>query len=270
MVHPEIDERRLEKALESLADDSPGISQDELSRLARKATSSNRLSRAPRPRRALLFAAALLALLALVPAVELGGNLRDRFSPTASAQASVGVWSWDTVLPGRPVLVDRPLRDSVRDSGVVPGRALEVVAVRYRGGRLALIAAPGPAGRVCFAPKWTRSLGSFRCFDRFAAEAVIEFAYSESRADPSDRALVGIARSDVARVTLALSDGSEHRVPLNRWRGFAYATRSEDQSFTRLTAHGRDGVLLARVEYGVSLRSAVCSGSSDGCAAPLT
>lgn len=169
---------------------------------------------------ALVALALLLALAA--PAFGLREEVRDLFA-LGSDDAPVAVWS----LPGEPTTPPAIVAAAARESGVDPRTVRQVASAGKGRNRRMLFAGRGPDGRV-----WT-AYGSGSVAQEFhpLAESVrsgeaIVVAVSGGGARPTvvDHVEgVGFVRSDVTRVTVVFTDGSERDVALNAWRGFGFA-----------------------------------------------
>lgn len=134
-----------------------------------------------------------------------------------------GNWTWSGgSVPGRAIAADQILTRMVADSpGIDSGTLTEVASVS--GGELPnqLLAAKNASGTTCVGQRG----GSFLCLDnRYDPYAVVVFPWvGGSTLNVVDRAsIVGIARSDVARVTLSLQDGSRIDLAPDKWRSFSY------------------------------------------------
>jgi hypothetical protein len=208
-------------------------------------------------RRLLVPFAALTAaaVLAAAWAIAAGGA-----AGTASASTADATWTPGGRLPGTPIGLTRP---SARvQAGVqaavtisrhnVDARTVrEVIAGGVFGFGMRLITARDGTGAPCTSIV-TDSGGarSFNCFApganagplvRYVADGGTTIGKVEWMS------LVGLARSDVARVTLVAQSGSEQALSLNRWRGFAYATDSSSGFPNSLRAYDSGGSLIQEV-----------------------
>ena len=264
-----ISEHRVETALAELGDHVARLPNDVLTEMARTATASRPALDRPRRRRAaqlpLVAAAALgLVVLAGVPAwllanVERGGQT-DVAAPTA-----VATWGWRDLVPGKPVAADPLLDVAARESGVAPARVAKLLAHGSGRERVTLVAA-ADAGRVCFAVRAGRFVGDFLCPRRLDPEVLIQFSVDQvGRGPRAGVRLLGVARSDVGRVVLTLSDGTATTLALNRWRAFAYSSRPRSAPPRLLTVFGRGGALLTRIAFSGSQWVRVCGGPARPC-----
>jgi hypothetical protein len=164
------------------------------------------------------------------------------------AGAQTGAWAWPNgVVPGEPVTVDSFVSRMVDDSpGIVSSSLREVASVGEQENRNQLLAGKDASGTVCVAERG----GTFLCLDgRYNPYAVVVFPIvGGSSLDVVDRAsLVGIARSDVARVTLLLASGKAVELGLDQWRAFSYEAHGADSVPTQLRAFDPGGHQLQRV-----------------------
>ena len=61
--------------------------------------------------------------------------------------------------------------------------------------------------------------------------------YTGATANAGQQELVGVTRADIDRVTAVLVDGSEHELPLNKWRGFSYVASSASNAAFGILAY---------------------------------
>ncbi len=170
---------------------------------------------------------------------------------------ATGIWSWEDGLPGTPIEstgeVSQQSQDAVGaalavSKGVQQGSVRQVVTVKSAGDGLTLLSGAGANGEPCFT--MLTDLGGtreFSCLGSFAAgDAIVRFVGSAGpTVDVIDRvSLVGVVRSDVARVTLVTAKGVEQELPLNQWRAFGFTTTSPDSFPAALRAYGGDGSLI--------------------------
>ena len=263
----DIPEARVEAALAELAERAPSLSDHVLDEMTRVATSSPAAA-PPAPKRRFRLAhvppaaaaAVMATAFAALPAWLL---LRDR--PAAAppvAQAAAATWGSSELVPGRPVAADGVLGVAMRESGVLPAR-LGQVAQGTGDEKIALVAA-ADAGRVCYAVRSERFVGDFLCPRRLDSEVLIQF--SVAGASSGGIHVLGVARSDVTRVVLELSDGTRQALRLNRWHAFAYSAPSGSRSVRLLTAYGRGDTALARIAFRGSTWVRLCGATADPCA----
>ncbi|MFN2471368.1 MAG: hypothetical protein ABR583_10385 [Gaiellaceae bacterium] len=225
-------------------------------------------------RRVLLAAAALVAALAAAPALALTIGL-DGELPAAT-------WTWEGV-PGRATPENGLVRLVAEKSRIDPGSVRELVRADDPAGSRLLAASR--AGSVCLAAGGRGVLGEFRCLDELLAPRLVAgrepalLHYESGGGDRPTRAtwstIVGVARSDVRRVVVRLADGSERELPLNAWRGFAYAGAGKERFPVALLAYterrhlfGTDEVRLEEVlleRHNVPVRGPLCGGAAGPC-----
>ncbi|MBA3364534.1 MAG: hypothetical protein H0U03_01930 [Actinobacteria bacterium] len=248
------DDNELARAVARLADEVEPLSDAELASMARMASTRRPHStRSPGQHPRFLAGTALVALCALATlvSVEAVPRLRDLGADSAQARAPLGVWAWDQAVPGKGT----PLAVSTRAADGIPNRlqahAHEVIALTRGDLRFSLLAAEAGQGRLCF---WLHpgSGGAVDCVSRLDEDVLVHFLTraGQSAVSTTPRALVGIARSDVARVVVIRSDGGESELPLNRWRAFRYYAQLPERAPVRLDAYGSDGRLLPRFHFG--------------------
>jgi hypothetical protein len=216
---------------------------------------------------AVVLLAAALAVAA--PALGLRGQIADLFT-LGKENRPVATWS----LPGEPTRVPPIAIEFARRAGVDPATLREVAAAGSGANRRLLLAGRGPDGRVWIAfggegvirpfgplasvvQQWTDHHGG-------RAPAMIK-GVSSGGADPTvvDHVeVIGFVRSDVARVTAVLPDGSEREVPLNRWRGFGFAAAANEGLPHALRALDADGQLLQESPLHVG---PLCGGAAGPC-----
>jgi hypothetical protein len=123
----------------------------------------------------------------------------------------------------------------------------EVVSGGGLGRGLKLITARGADGAPCVS-FITESGGArqFSCLDSADEGALVRFAASGGATiHKTDwTTLVGLARSDISRVTVMRQDGSERTLPLNRWGGFTYSADDPEAFPTTLRAYDAAGSLI--------------------------
>jgi hypothetical protein len=195
--------------------------------------------------------------IALVASAWAAGPAGHNSEPTQARGGAT--WTPGGELPGAPIPVSQlPARaqaalsaavaisDGINDRGI-----REVVSGGSFGLGMKLVSARGPGGAACLS-FITDSGGArqFSCLETSRADgSVVRFvADAGTTIGVVERvSLVGLARSDVARVGLVTQDGSEHTLPLNRWRGFAYSTDSADAFPASLRTYDISGALIEEV-----------------------
>lgn len=265
----DIPEERLEAALAELAHAAPRLPDAALAEMVAVATSGGVATAPPRAswrRRVGLPAVAAAAVaataLAAFPAwLVFGGD--GPAGVTGTARAGAGTWGSSEAVPGRPVAADRVLGVAMRESGVLPARLGQVLAHGSGEEKIALVAA-ADAGRVCYAVRAERFVGDFLCPRRLDSEVLIQFSVAAA-GSPRGLRVVGVARSDVTRVVLELSDGTRHALRLNRWHAFAYSAPSHPGSVRFLTAYGPGETPLARIAFRGSTWVRLCGATTDPC-----
>lgn len=192
-------------------------------------------------RRGLLTAVGLVAAIAAASAIA-GSAARIQSAPLA--------WSWPFGgIPGERVAASRDVRAAValsRADGVTADSVRRLVSARIGRDGFDLLAARGATGRVCLTAITGSFTRGFSCLNALADErAVITFAATGGSAlGTTDwSAIVGVARSDVARVTAVNVSGDELDVPLNQWRAFRLQSRAGDLP-AALRSYRADGSLI--------------------------
>ena len=174
----------------------------------------------------------LLALLVVVAGV----------SGIAVALASRGTatprWDWGGGVPGGSHALTRVER-------AVAGRErVEADSIRQAAaaGELKLLA--GRHGDdVCLASSTGELVTGYECSADLARPLFLHTLTSGGPSGVADYALVGAARSDVRRVRVTLSDGSERTLPFGRWHTFTFAAQAPAPMPVTIAAYGADGVL---------------------------
>jgi hypothetical protein len=174
-------------------------------------------------------------------------------SPADAAKAKQErLWKWAARVPG--VRTDgTPLAaEAARAAGLDPATVRSVVASGAGRGEARLVSASSRSGGACFAVTAFGQASSFSCRRPGAHEAVlVSVVYGGTSLDSVDHVtVVGVARGDVASASITTRDGAVRTLALNRWRGFGYATNDPSSSPLALSAYGRDGSLLQRVDLG--------------------
>jgi hypothetical protein len=200
-------------------------------------------------------ASAFRLILALVAVVALA-LLALGYTSTGESgrEHAVGSWQLERALSGNRVVPNELTRRSLNAS---PGRGWtrlhEVAAARSMSDRVSLLAARSQAGDVCLGISASAFVGEFRCVSTNGAardEALLHFTTGGgARFDTVDRiSVVGIARSDVARVEVTTPSG-RHNLQLNSARGFAYDSAANGLP-SSISAYGADGTLIAEYPVG--------------------
>jgi hypothetical protein len=186
-------------------------------------------------------ASALVALLAAGPAFAFRAHLVDLFSSAAESH-SQGEW----ILPPQAAAPPAMVQQIAARANVAASSLRQVVATGTGNQRLELVVGVGPDGKLWIGEGGESWATQFVPLERRVARsgAIVEFlryggpsAYATGHAE-----LVGFVRSDVRRVVVTRTDGTETALPLNGWRGFAYSAASPAALPTKIQAfdaHGR-------------------------------
>jgi hypothetical protein len=144
-------------------------------------------------------------------------------------------WEWPGGVPGAthiPTAVERGL---AQRSSVDPASIREVVSA----GHFRLLA--GRRGSdVCLGTSTGTIASSYECASELSRPLFLQ-TFSEGGAAVDRYELVGVARNDVRRVELQLSDGSTQSLPLRRWRAFAFAAARPAPMPVEITAYDSGG-----------------------------
>jgi hypothetical protein len=177
-------------------------------------------------------------------------------SGTASASAPAPTWTPGGQLPGVAMAATRApagARAGVDAAlafspGVDPSTVREVVAGGTFGFGMRLITARGRGGEPCVSFVTDRGgARQFSCFDAAGGGgALLRFVGDGGTTLGKVEwvNVVGLARSDVARLTLVTQGGSERELPINRWRGFTYSTDVQAGFPASLRAYDADGSVI--------------------------
>jgi len=141
----------------------------------------------------------------------------------------------------------------------------QVVAIGPADRRFALIAARGPQNEICLSLGGSLLANAFHCLDDTVGQrAVIDYVTGGGNTPKSHdhTTVIGVARSEVARLVMTLTDGSHQGVVLNRWRAFAYAANSPEPLPAALTAYNADGAVLEHLIIG---EGSLCGGAAGPC-----
>lgn len=203
-----------------------------------------------------LVAVAVLSVAAVVAgvwALAAGGA-----GGTASTSTAGATWTPGGQLPGTPLGMTFPstrVASGVQAAVAISRRRVSIDEATVRevvasgdGQGMRLMAARAVGGEPCVAMVTTTGMArSFRCLSsqpgggallRYVADGGTTIGKVEWVS------LVGLARSDVARVTLVTQSGAERPLNLNRWRGFTYSADSKDAFPASLRAYAGDGSLI--------------------------
>jgi hypothetical protein len=200
-----------------------------------------------------------LAVMGIAALVLLSIAWADNASTAGgNTSATAATWTPGGHLPGVPLarstnLSARGVQAAVAISSGIDAQSIrEVVSGGAFGLRLRLITARGPNRAPCVSfITESGGAGQFSCFDSSSGEgALVRFAFSGgSIVNKTDwTTLVGLARSDVSRVTMLTQNGNERSLALNRWRGFTYSAASASDFPAALRAYGADGSLIDELQ----------------------
>jgi hypothetical protein len=170
--------------------------------------------------------------------------------PTEGAGV-LGHWTWDRPIPGRAIALDAAARAAVSLSygSVTEASVREVVSASRPSYSISLLSAPDYEGRPCFTAIRNEIATNFDCAgEALVDDAVVTYAiYGGPRIGVTTRAaLVGVARADVTRVTVTLTDGEEVDLPMNAWRGFSYVAEGPHEIPSTVNAYDADGSIIDR------------------------
>ena len=198
-------------------------------------------------RRIVVIATGLLAVVSVAL-----GITRVASSADAAKTRQARLWKWAAGVPGVRTN-DVPLAaEAARVAGLDPATVRSVAASGLGRGEARLVSASSRSGGICFAVTALGEASSFSCRRPAAQEAMlIRLVYGGSSPDSVDHAtLVGVGRADVGSISVTTSDGTVRAVALNRWRGFGYAAVAPSSLPTAVSAYGKNGALLQRVDLG--------------------
>jgi hypothetical protein len=150
-------------------------------------------------------------------------------------------WHWDGgVVPGAPYAATANVQTAASQAGVVASSVRE--AVQAADG-LSLLFGQTASGALCSADTSPEFLSDFSCLSGWTDNFAL--LYYETDGGPqwgvTDHAsLVGVARSDVSRVSITATNGTSD-LALNQWRGFSYVASSASSLPLSITAYASDG-----------------------------
>jgi hypothetical protein len=199
-----------------------------------------------RRRNHIATAAGLVTAVALVAGVS-------RVATAADTKTShAGRWTWTARVPGARMETAPLAAEAARAAGLDAGTIRAVAAGGAGAGEAHLVSASSRSGGVCFAITAPGQASNFSCRRPSGKEAmIIRVVYGGSSLDSVDHVtLVGIARGDVGSVSVTTADRTLRTLPLNRWRGFGYASDDAESLPTALSAIGKGGSLLQRIDLG--------------------
>jgi hypothetical protein len=190
----------------------------------------------------MLLPAALFLSLALTVAWQATDVSTER-------AGALGDWTWDRPIPGRAISLGAAARAAVSLSygSVTEAGVREVVSASGPSYSISLLSAPDYEGRPCFTAIRNEIATNFDC----PGEALVEDAVVTYAIDGGPRigvktraALVGVVRSDAARVTVTLAGGDERQLALNEWRAFSYFAEGAQELPTAVNVYEADGSLI--------------------------
>lgn len=153
-------------------------------------------------------------------------------------------WTWSTgVVPGTPVATSSEIEADASRAAVATSSVREAATAADG---LMLLSGRNSSGALCTAASSPEVLGQFNCLSAWSDNFAI-LLYSHYGGPPGGLAdhgsLVGIARPDVARVSVTTSDGTVD-VPLNQWRAFSYTASTSKAVPLSVTAYDAAGTAL--------------------------
>jgi hypothetical protein len=194
----------------------------------------------------------LLPALAAVVALAL---FALSYTSTGETRSQHGSWQWERALTGSPVAANGLTR---RLLDISPGRGWtslrEVAAAGSMSDRVSLLAVRSHSGDVCLGVGTVEFARKFSCVSTNSAvrdEPLLHFmSGGGARLGVVDRvSVVGIARSDVARVVVTTASG-QHELHVNNACGFAYDSAAEGLP-SSISAYRADGALIAVYPVGM-------------------
>lgn len=198
------------------------------------------------PRGRMLMVVGIAAVVGLVSAAALSGiafGTGNASFATLSSSPSTR-WTWNTgVVPGTPVATSSMVEADASRAAVATSSLREAATA---GDGLTLLFGRNSSGALCTAASSPQVLGQFNCLSAWSDNFAI-LLYSHYGGPPGGLAdygaLVGIARPDVARVSITTSDGTVD-VPLNQWRAFSYTASTTKGVPLSVTAYDAAGTAL--------------------------
>lgn len=194
----------------------------------------------------MLTALGIAAVVGLVSAAALSGIAFGTETASFASQSSSPStrWTWSAgVVPGTPVETSSEIEADASRAAVATSSLRE--AARAPDG-LTLLFGRNSSGALCTAASSPEVLGQFNCLSAWSDNFAI-LLYSHYGGPPGGLAdhgsLVGIARPDVARVSVTTSQGTVD-VPLNQWRAFSYTASTTEGVPLSVTAYDTAGTAL--------------------------
>jgi hypothetical protein len=139
-------------------------------------------------------------------------------------------------------------------SDVSPSSIRQIVAAKSG---LTLIVGQNSSGRPCTASAGT-AVGNFNCLSDWSDKFAMLLYSTEGGSTQfvaDHESLVGVARSDVAKVVLTTADGAESTLALNEAHGFSYDSSSASTLPASITAYDGDGQPLETEALQVNSKS---------------
>jgi hypothetical protein len=164
-----------------------------------------------------------------------------------------GTWAWDQGLPGKVVEAPGSQLAFQISPDVLPGSAREVITIGMGARSLTLLSARGTAGEVCLSVTSGEISKQFSCMNEQARRrALLTYVASGGSAlGVTDWArVVGLARSDVGRVTVVLQNGDEQELALSESRAYKYEADSNALIATHIRAYRASGALIEEAVLG--------------------
>jgi hypothetical protein len=202
---------------------------------------------ANRRRNRIVIAVALFGVAAVALAISRVATPAD-----AAKARQARLWTWAARVPGVKTDDMSLAAKAAGAAGLDPATVRSVVASGKGRGVARLVSASSASGGVCFATTAPGEASSFSCRQPSTREAVlVRVVYGGSSLDSVDHVtVVGVGRGDVGSISVTRADGTLRTLALNRWRGFGYAADDPSSSPMALSAYGRNGSLIQRVDLG--------------------
>jgi hypothetical protein len=174
---------------------------------------------------------------------------RGATAPSSGAAAPSTLWKWPGgVVPGSPFVapssaVSTDVLSSASRASVAPS-SLRVAAETSDG--LMLVFGTNSSGTLCSADVSNDIVGGFNCLSSWSDKwALLPYATASGPQEGviDHASVVGVARPDVARVSVTTPTGSQN-LPLNEWHGFSYTASTANDRPISLTAYDASGAVL--------------------------
>lgn len=188
--------------------------------------------------------AVALAVLAIAGALTGFAVASTAGQSPANETGESALWTWrGGVVPGASFAATSNVQVLASHAGVDP-TSLRAAATAPDG--LTLVFGRDSTGILCSADVSTAVASGFTCLSRWSDRFALLLYSTDGgpQVGTVDRAsVVGVARPDVARVSLTTPTGSQD-LALNRWRGFAYTSSSPNDLPLSVTAYSAGGTPL--------------------------